>query len=516
MRLLSRDEIRQADAIAINDFGIPSIVLMENAGRELALEAGKMLEELAGNKVVIVCGGGNNGGDGFVAARHLHNMGYGVRIFITSGVEKLKGDALTNWQIVENIGLETQHISDDRRLNILKVVLMQSDLIIDCLFGTGLEDNVRGLALNLISIINESGRPVLACDIPSGLCADKGVPLGIALKAEKTVTFGYGKIGLYIAQAPEYTGKVKVVDISLPKELESRISSRRELLDEDFCRRWLPPRDKQSHKGNFGHLLVFAGSPTMPGAAVMAGKGALRMGVGLLSAAIPTSIRDIFCTSLPEAMMLALPEAEKGVVSSEACQVLAAFPAAAYLLGPGLGKDPETVSLIQNLIPKLKKSAVIDADALNALAGKENLLAVGGQLHVITPHPGELSRLSGVKIGDIQKDRIKAAVEYAAKSRAVVVLKGAGTVVADPNGRIFINTSGNPGMATGGSGDVLSGIIAALLAQGLPPAIAAACGVWLHGAAGDEAAASKSRLSMLPTDICEYLPIIHKRLNSLL
>lgn len=516
MRLVNREEIRQADALAITEYGIPGVVLMENAGRSLAEQAFHMLEERGGKKAVIICGGGNNGGDGFVAARHLHNLGYGIRLYLLASPESLKGDALLNYEIIQKIGLDIQHISDERRLNILKVVLMQSDLILDCLFGTGLEENVRGLALNLIGIVNDSGRPVLACDIPSGLCADKGVPLGVAVKAERTVTFGYGKIGLYLPPAQEYTGEVHVVDISLPKEVESHLTIRRELLDDDFCRRWLSPREKQSHKGLYGHLLMLAGSSSMPGASVMAAKGALRMGVGLLTAAIPLAVANVFSSSLPEAMLMDLPQTEQGALGWNSLDKLAAFPAAAYLIGPGLGRDPETFSLVQAFMPKLKKSAVIDADGLSALVGKESLLSESGHLHVITPHPGEMAKLCGLKIAEVQKNRIQTAVEFAASAKAVVVLKGAGTVVADPKGRVFLNTSGNPGMATGGSGDVLSGIIAALLAQGLPPAIAAACGVWIHGSAGDEVAKSKSSLALLPTDICEYLPIVHKRLNQYL
>ncbi len=513
MRLLNKEESRRADYLAIHEYAIPGLILMENAGKALASEAGEMLKQNKGRKAAVITGGGNNGGDGFVAARHLHNMGYQVRIFMLAPAAGLKGDALKNWEIIQNLSLESQQISEERHLNILKVVLMQTDLIIDCIFGTGLNENIRGLALPLIKLINESKCPVLACDIPSGLCADKGLPLGAAIEAQKTLTFGYGKIGLYLPSALKYTGQVKVSDISLPKELDEKISGRRELLDEDFCRRWLLPRERQSHKGDFGHLLIVAGSAQMPGAAIMAAWGALRMGLGLLSAALPKGAKEAFCVNLPEAMLAPFPENGEGKIDFPLLEGLSKFPASAFLIGPGLGRREETGELIRKLVPALNKGAVLDADALYALSGHEGLLANERHTHIITPHPGEMARLTGLSIESVQKDRIQTALDFAKKTKTVVVLKGAGTVIADPDGRIFLNNNGNAGMATGGSGDILAGMIAALLAQGLPPAIAAACGVWLHGAAGDLAAQAKSRMALLPRDICEYLPRAQARLS---
>jgi NAD(P)H-hydrate epimerase len=513
MFLLSAEEMRRAEAAAGNDYLIQSLILMENAGRALAEEAAAMLKEKHGAKTVILCGGGNNGGDGFAAARHLHNKGFNIKVYTLQPAEKFKGDALYNLRIINRMGIETQHISDEKRLKILKVVLAQSDLIIDCIFGTGLNGNVRGLALSLIDIINESGRRVLACDIPSGLCADSGIPLGNAVKAAKTVSFAYGKIGLFLPPAEEYAGQIKIADISLPREIESSILPKTELIDEDFCRRWLVLREKQSHKGNFGHLLMLAGSYRMPGAALMAAMGALRSGVGLFSAAVPSSLRMAFCGALPEAMYVDLPENEEGFFTEDAAAKAASFPADAFLIGPGMGKAAPTLKFIRSVLPKLNKNAVIDGDALNALAGHEALFSAAGRTHILTPHPGEMARLCGLKIADIQKKRVQTALDYAVASKTVVVLKGAGAVVAEPGGRVYLSTAGNPGMATGGSGDVLAGIIASLLAQGLPSVIAAACGAWLHGIAGDLAAKEKSRLSMLPTDICRYLGKAHRLIN---
>ena len=514
MRLLTGEEMRQADAIAIMEYGIPGVVLMENAGRALAFAADAMLAASGGHKVTVITGGGNNGGDGFVAARHLHNMGHTVRLFLLVPPEKLKGDALLNWQIIEKMGMEAQVLTDERRLNVLKLVLGQSDLLIDAILGTGLKENVRGLAAPLIQTINESRCPVLAADIPSGLCADRGIPLGLAVEADKTITFAHAKLGLFLPDAARFTGQVEVADISMPADIVNRLGCRRELLDADFCRLWLAPREKQSHKGNFGHLLMVAGSPTMPGAAIMAGLGALQMGVGLFSAAIPSAIRNAFAARLPEAMFLQLPQTNAGLLAAAAAEQILDFNANAYLIGPGLGRQPETGDLVRRLLAALTRPAVLDADALFAIGQETALLHKNGVLHIVTPHPGEMARLCGISVAELQRDRLKIATACAAEWQTVVVLKGAGTVVADPDGRIFLNTTGNPGMATGGSGDVLAGMIASLLAQGLPPASAAACAVWMHGRAGDLAAAAKSRLSLLPTDIAAYTPQVHQELSA--
>ena len=510
MRLLSREEMRQVDNIAINDYGIPGSVLMENAGRALADEAVNMLGEVAGKKIIIIAGGGNNGGDGLVAARHLYNKGALIRIFMLIPGDSLRGDALLNWQIVKKMAIESQDISDERHLKIMKVAFFQADLLIDAIFGTGLSENIRGIALPLINLVNEAGLPVLSCDIPSGICADSGRPLGVAVKATRTVTFGLGKIGLYQAEAAPYVGILKVADISLPREAIESMSGRKELIDDEFCRHWLKPRAKNTHKGDYGHVLVLAGSPSMPGAAILSAKSVLRMGAGLLTVALPALVRTSFSANLPEAMHLILPQNSEGVISKDAAEAIVNFSADAILIGPGLGRRDETAQLVRNVVAMAKVPLVLDADALYAFSGRTEELKKAKMPPVLTPHPGEMARLSGLSIDEIQKNRVKIASLFAKEWQSIVVLKGAGTVVADPSGRIFINSTGNPGMATAGSGDVLAGALVSLIAQGLPNAISAALAVFLHGKAGDIAAEELSNAGIMAMDIVNYLPKAQK------
>jgi len=515
MRIFTAEEMRLADSTAINTYKIPGVVLMENAGRALADEA----FDLAGGaekKYLIIAGGGNNGGDGFVAARHLINRGTQVRLFLTSPIEKFKGDALINYQILQKMGVEGQVMEENKRLNVLKIALLQTDLIIDCVFGTGLNAVVRGLYPAIFDLINESNIPIVACDIPSGLSADSGRPLGKAVCAARTVTFGYPKLGLCLPEAAAYVGELKVIDISLPHDMAELANVRRELLDDEFCRLWLRPRDKGGHKGNYGHLLLLAGSPDMPGAAILAAKGALRSGVGLLSAALPQGARRVFSTVCPEAMLVSAVENADGVFTADAAERICNFASNALLVGPGLGSSPDTKELVCSVISNYSGRMVIDADGLNALVGQTELLTQTKKTPVITPHPGEMARLSGLTVAEVQNNRVELALKYARQWNSVLVLKGAGTLVADPEGRLFINSTGNAGMATGGSGDVLAGIIGALLAQNLPTAIAAAVGVYLHGKAGDLAAAKTSKLALSASMIAAFLPQAHKQISELL
>ncbi|MEG2213437.1 MAG: NAD(P)H-hydrate dehydratase, partial [Clostridiales bacterium] len=332
-----------------------------------------------------------------------------------------------------------------------------------------------------------------------------GEPMGAAVKADVTVTFGLCKIGLVMPVAQEYVGELVVADISLPVQVEEELGSYRELIDEAYCRRWLLPRDTNAHKGDFGHVLVIAGSNAMPGAAILAAGGAARIGAGKVSGALPRSCRIPFTAQLPEALLLDLADNEEGGINVEEKEAIAAYPVGAYVLGPGMGRSESTLQLIRELLPLLNQPTVLDADALFAVCGYLRLLKNANSPLVITPHPGEMAKLLGVSIADVQANRVNVAVGFARQTNVVVVLKGAGTVIATPDGRVAINSTGNPGMATGGSGDVLAGMIATLLAQGIPPASAAACAVWIHGKAGDIAAAKSSQPSLLAGDLLRYI-----------
>lgn len=513
MRLVTAEEMRQADSMAINEYGIPGIVLMENAGQAVVQQAEKILGDLAGKKAAIFCGGGNNGGDGLVIARHLFNRGCEVRLYFLTDPEVFRGDALTNYNIINNMGISGFQLAEGNRLNVARMALWSSDIAIDAIFGTGMHDNVQGTALAVINMLNESDTPVIAVDIPSGLSSSTGQPLGGAVKATATVTFGFCKLGLTLPAARPYVGELVVADISIPNQTAENLGSHRELIDESFCRHWLTPRAIDSYKGDYGHVGVLAGSPQMPGAAILASRGAMKMGAGKLTAALPSAVRPAFTAQLPEAMLLSVTDNEIGGVSMENLDRMAAFPATAWLIGPGMGRDEKTLEVIREFLPKLTVPAVIDADALFAVCGYLRLLKKANAPLIITPHPGEMAKLLGVSITDVQSNRVAVAEGFAKQTNVVVVLKGAGTVIATPEGRVFINNTGNPGMATGGSGDVLAGMIATLLSQGMVPAVAAACAVWLHGRAGDIAVGTRGNAGLLAGDIVEAIPAALKSID---
>lgn len=513
MRLVTAEEMRLADESAINDYGIPGVVLMENAGQAVVRQAEKMLGTLSGKKAAIFCGGGNNGGDGLVVARHMYNRGCEVRLYFLTDPEVFRGDALTNYKIITSMGLTGFQLYEGNRLNVARMALWSSDIAIDAIFGTGLRDNVQDTALAVINMLNESDTPVVSCDIPSGLSSTTGKPLGAAVKATATVTFGYCKLGLALPAARPYVGELIVADISLPLQVEESLGSRRELIDEEFCRRWLLPREIDAYKGDFGHVGVFAGSRQMPGAAILAARGAMKMGAGRLTAALPSFVHSAFTAQLPEAMLLDTKDNESGGIDAANIEDMAAFPVNAWLIGPGLGRDEATLEVIRGFLPLLTVPAVLDADGLFAVCGYLRLLKKSTVPLVITPHPGEMAKLLGVSISDVQNNRVAVAEGFARQTDVVVVLKGAGTVIATPEGRVFINNTGNPGMATGGTGDVLAGMITTLLAQGLVPAVAAACAVWIHGKAGDLAMAKGGMAGLLAGDIVEEIPSVLNAIN---
>ncbi|MCL2677761.1 MAG: NAD(P)H-hydrate dehydratase [Clostridiales bacterium] len=512
MRLLTGEEMRAADEAASKHFGIPGIVLMENAALGVVEQTRLLLGELKGARAVVFCGGGNNGGDGFAIARHLFNRGAEVRVFLLAEEEGLKDDALTNYRIICNLGLTPQVIRDAQQINLLRLAIYSADVVIDAIIGAGLSGSLNALALSVIKAINAGRKKVVAVDIPSGLCARTGRPLPAAVEAALTVTFGFCKLGLAMPAAAPYTGKLVVADISLPQGVLEYVSSKFELTDDEICRLWLPARAKESHKGNFGHALLLAGSRNMPGAATLAARAALRGGLGLLTAGLPEGLCPAFAASANETMLLPLPQTEEGGLSLRALEKIKAFAADALIIGPGLSRGEETVRLVRELLPRLKCPAVVDADALFALTDCREAISALKTPLIFTPHEGELAHLAGLTVAQIRKDRVAAALSFAKEWNVVLVLKGAATVIASPEGRVFINGSGNPGMATAGSGDVLSGLTGAFLAQRLPEQAAAAVAVYLHGKAGDLAAAQKTERGLIARDIIENIPAALKTL----
>lgn len=515
MRVVTATEMRQIDQVAIEEYGIPGIVLMENAGLGVVEVIQSLINNLSGKVFSILVGKGNNGGDGLVVARHLYNRGAQVKVLLLADPEDFQGDARVNLKIWQNMGQPVYQVNQVNGINIVKVALLSTDLIIDALYGTGFRGTVNEKVGRVIELINASDKPVVSVDIPSGLEADTG-QAGLCIKADHTVTFGLPKLGLVVEPGASYAGKLHVVDISLPQTLTKNKNIPRQLLTKGMISPWFKPRNSTSHKGNFGRVLVVAGSRGMVGAARLTTCAALRAGAGLVTLALPESSQTLAAASIDEAMTKGLPETEEGTLALSALEsILAACESADVLaIGPGISTHPETVELLHSLLLQLKIPAVVDADALNALEGTADILAEVPVPLIITPHPAEMGRLINISVAEIQEKRLDITRAVAKKWNLVAILKGARTIIAAPDGNIYINPTGNPGMATGGSGDVLTGIIAGLLGQGFAPEKAAASATYLHGLAGDMAALKLGQISMLAGDIIKFLPEAIKELCS--
>ena len=516
MLLVTAEQMRSLDRMATENYGIPSILLMENAGRAVADAAKDMLGDVEGKRVVVVCGPGNNGGDGFVAARHLRNAGADVRIAYFGERERAKGDALANIEIAEKMGLPIDSSGSLRRL---RTSLAWAELVIDALLGTGIRGELKGDLGKVIGAINVSkiGSSVLAVDMPSGVDADTGRTWGPgfesgriaeeAVAADRTVTFGRPKIGLATHPGAGYVGRLIVADIGIPNEALHDCGSRVFLLRGPVLLPFVLPRCPSAHKGNYGHVAIVAGSVGMTGAATLAAEGALRIGTGLVTLAVPESLNDIMEVKVTEAMTIPVPQGKArafGMASFEkVLEVIEKRDAA--VIGPGFGRDEDTIEFALELIKSLNKPAIVDADALYAISKEISVLKKCEASLVITPHPGEMATLLGTTAAEVQSNRLETARAFAKEHGVTVVLKGAGTVVAEPGGDAYINTTGTPGMATGGVGDVLSGMIGGLLAQKVEPGGAACASVYLHGRAGEIAADALGEAAMIASDVADAI-----------
>ena len=506
MKLVTASEMRELDRRAIQDLGIPSLVLMENAGRTTYQILRQEFPGLQG-EVAVVAGRGNNGGDGFVVARYLANAGIPVAVFLLGPEEQVSGDARVNLEILAHLGVEVVEVLTEADLNPFIHRLAKAGLIVDALLGTGLNSPVTGLMAALIERLNHLRAPVLAVDIPTGLSADTGEVLGVALKARVTVTYGWPKLGQVLPPGRDYAGRLWQVDIGIPPILarEAKVS----LAEAREMRAVLPPRPCGSHKGNFGHLLVLAGSIGKTGAAALAAGAALRAGAGLVTLGVPASLNDILEVKLTEAMTLPLPEAAAArALGKAAWAPIAEFVNEKFTvaLGPGIGTHPETRELVGRLVHDLACPMVIDADGINNLAADTSVLKDAAGPRILTPHPGEMARLVGLTTPEVQARRLDLARETATKFGVTLVLKGAQTVVAAPDGRASLNATGNPALASGGTGDVLTGLIGGFLAQGLAPWDAARLGVYLHGLAADFFVSRRGPRGMIAGDLLAIFP----------
>jgi len=506
-------QMRECDRVAIEDLMMPGLVLMEYASRAVADEAVRMLGgNISGKLVRIFCGKGNNGGDGFAVARHLHNTGAEIELFLVGAASDLRGDALFNCELYKKIGGRVKEI---HRGTGIRIGGKQPDLVIDGLLGTGFEGPARGVYLELIDRINKTDAPVLAIDIPSGVEGDTGVA-EFAVYADCTVTFGLPKPGMLLPPGRECSGEVIVADIGIPPQVIRKQNIKQHIVEEDDVRVYLPRLNPADHKGKAGHVFILAGSPGMTGASALAAEAAMRSGAGLTVVGIPRSLNPILEVKLTEAMTQPLPENDCGYLcadSFEDCLERLEW-ASVVAFGPGIGRNPDTAKLLKLLLEKLDKPLVIDADGLNLLADNPTLLKKLHRNTILTPHPGEFSRLTNLSINDIVADRIATARKWAKKWGVILVLKGSPSLTASPDGDVYINSTGNAGMATGGTGDVLTGVIASLIAQGLPSAMSAWMGCYLHGAAGDMAAGELGQHGTVAGDLVRFLPNVIKKLES--
>jgi NAD(P)H-hydrate epimerase len=503
MKIAMAAEMQQLDRIAIDRYGIPGIVLMENAGHGTISFMEDLLGSLQGTTVVIFIGPGNNGGDGLVIARRIHQRGGHPFIIFSLPPERLKGDAATNAVIVDNLKLPSIVLPDPfAAKNIVDAIIDRHckypvSCLVDALFGTGLVRDITGHMAEIIHLINSLGReyewPVLAVDLPSGRDADTGRILGAAIDADLTATYGLAKPAHFL-HGGAGLGRLHIVDIGIPGAALQQVQLRSRALTAAVADN-LPDRSIDSHKGNYGHLLVVAGSEGKTGAALLCCRAALTSGCGLVTSAVPHALNPIFENNLLEAMTLTLPASATVFSINDYDRILAATTKkSAIIVGPGIGTANETKELILRMYREITLPMVIDADALNILAQDHEALAHPGGPRILTPHPGEMSRLTGLSTEKIQHDRTAAAVGLCRESgqETIIVLKGAGTIIADNHGNLAVNTSGNPGMATGGMGDVLSGLLGSLLAQKVSPWSAACTGVYLHGLAADILAREKT------------------------
>lgn len=514
-KIITASQMQELDRRTISEARIPATMLMERAGSGVVSCLEQRWGPVRGKTITVVCGKGNNGGDGFVAARLLRRRQATVRVLAMAPASELSRDAATMYkQFVRGAGKSSVYLYTSGTQ--IQALFQDSDILVDALLGTGLSSAVTGRYAEVIDSMNESGRPVAAVDLPSGLHADRGTILGRAVRASLTVTFGLPKLGLYQNDGIDLAGEVAIVDIGIPPAYIDAVESRTTLITEQAVRTYLPERRPSSHKGTFGHAGIIAGSVGKTGAAAMAARAALRIGAGLVTVAVPTSANDVLEAKLLEAMTVPMPETKARTFARTALDRLVAFMSAktAVAIGPGLSTHPETVELVQALTKHLDRPSVLDADALNALTGRTALLASCKTPPIITPHPGEMARLEADATPQtINSDRIGTAARFARERGLFVVLKGARTVVARPEGAVAICPTGNPGMATAGTGDVLTGMMVGLLAQGVPPWEAACAATYLHGAAGDLAAADKGQAGLMAGDVIEQIPYALKLIH---
>ena len=514
MKILTAAQMQAVDHRTIDEVGIPGVVLMENAGRGVATEIIQRYAISGSPCALIIAGKGNNGGDGYVIARQLLDKGWHVKTVVLAERDAIRGDALLNLAALENYGGHVAFVSDSETLKTSLAGADESTVLVDAIFGTGLAKPARGLYLQAIEWFNQQAAPVVAVDIPSGIDASTGRILGVAVNASLTVTFAFAKIGLVSYPGAALVGELVVVDIGIPVPIAAQTSADYLLIDAAEARSLLPRRSQDGHKGTFGHLLVVAGSTGKCGAAVMTAETGLRGGAGLVTLACPQSVQPTVASRLTEVMTVPMIDAN-GQISLQSLDDLLSLAEGkqALAIGPGFGLGEEVSALICRLVQNSMLPMIIDADGLSALSGQTSLLEQqAGRQMVLTPHPGEMARLSGVSIAEIQADRFTVARNFAVRHKVVLVLKGARTLIASPGGQVYVNSTGHAGLASAGMGDVLTGLIGSFLAQGLDALNAATLAVYLHGFAADRLLPTFGDAGLLATDLMSEIPAARQAL----
>lgn len=507
--LATAGQMQQFDRSAITQYSIDGLLLMENAGRKFADLLESHLHTLSDKAIVVLCGKGNNGGDGFVIARHAANAGARVTVCLCCRANDVSGDARKNLAIVKRL-VRNKHSSITFRETLTPKSFPKSspDIIVDALFGTGFKGEVEGIYKLAIEWANARKAWRVAVDIPSGVNGTTGAVENLAFKADLTITMGLGKVGHYVASGPEYSGRIEIADIGIPKFLLTPSKNQVYRVSLQDVREVMPERPRTAHKNSVGRIFVLGGSRTLGGAPVMTALAAMKSGAGAVVLGVPKSLYPGVARRMTEVMVTPLEETNEGSVS------LAAFSqieerlswADVVAIGPGLSQNRETQKLLHKIVPNLNKPVVLDADGINAFAGREGILSRRKAPTILTPHVGELNRIFSRIKGEVEKQRIDITRQAAITLKSILCLKGAPTTIGTPSGSVYVNSTGNPGMATAGSGDVLTGMIAALVGQGMQPEDATYCGVYLHGLAGDIEAERIGEKSLMAMDILEGIP----------
>ena len=513
MKIALAKQMREIDKSSIDEYGISEIVLMENAGREVAEAVCRLLKTVSKKSVCILAGSGNNGGDALVAARYLSNLGARIKVFLIGNKNHRTESLNTQMKTLRAMGTELQVLESDRAWERLQVTLRFSDAIVDGILGTGFSGQLRPAVLRLVRLVNSTNKPVISVDIPTGVEADSGQVGEAAITATCTVSLGLLKFGHYICPGASFVGELIVDDIGIPSQLLSE-NIHQTVIDDELAVTLLPARPKDSHKGSIGKILVIAGSKGMTGAASLASKAALKAGAGVVTLAVAESLNPIFEVKLTEVMTVPLHEVKVGLIGGDKAisQILTLVDKYdAILIGPGLGREKETIEMVQKVAETVDKPLILDADALYAFNGKVDSLKLCKQIPILTPHLGELAALLDTTIEELRKDLIESVRNAAKDLRAIFVAKCEATIVAYPNGEVFVSALGNEGMATAGCGDVLSGTIAGLMKQ---TPFAPIAGVYLHGTAGDMAFKAADN-GLLASDVLNNLPQAIKKLHNI-